>query len=159
MRIREMSPEDHLHLIVLGAEFWAQTGLPGDYCVTSVSRLLENLQEHGFLLLLEKESVVGGEPDLPRGFIAMSVRPASFTDTMQATEIAFYVQPGFRRHGIRLLREAERRARLAGCASIVMISLSGMERDGKDRAGALYEKMGYSRQETAFSKELTDGAT
>ncbi len=146
--IRLADELDLPHLVALGEMFWDQAGLDDPYDMDSVVNVFTSLQENGYVLVAEAQG-------MPVGFIGMIVGDLSFSPTKSATELAFFVWPKHKGLGVSLLREAEAEAKRRGCRYVHMMSLESMRDDaGVDRAGRLYERMGYTPSERVFRKEL-----
>ena len=64
-----------------------------------------------------------------------------------AGEVFWWVEPEHRGDGVRLLFEAEKRARAAGALRMQMIAPT-------DRVAAVYQKLGYEFVEAAYQKTL-----
>jgi histone acetyltransferase (RNA polymerase elongator complex component) len=61
--------------------------------------------------------------------------------------VEWWVEPEHRGAGVRLVREAEKRAKEAGAQRIQMIAPT-------KQVGAIYERLGYAFIESAYGKRL-----
>ena len=70
-----------------------------------------------------------------------------------ATEVVFYVAPEYRKQGLgeKLLKQTENVARQLGVHLLSMVHLDSVS---PEKAEALYNKHGYAKSETVFTKEL-----
>lgn len=85
-----------------------------------------------------------------KGFIAGFITPFHFGDIVQATEVAWWVEPEYRKEGVgdKLLEAFEYWAKnKMGCAVVTMAGLD-------DKLNKFYEKKGYLLSEFIYSKEL-----
>jgi ribosomal protein S18 acetylase RimI-like enzyme len=145
--IREAVSNDIDDILVLCEEFWKHTIYEDDFDAEH-TRLMVNLaQEHGLLgVLTENDKVVG--------FIAGVKSPLlANPNVLTGTELAWWVEPDYRkgRKGISLMLFIESLAKQQGIKYWNMIS---MESSNPDVANKIYERLGYKKTETSFTKEL-----
>ena len=82
------------------------------------------------------------------GVIAGFVSPIIFAKELALQELVWYVESGKRKHGIKLLREFEKRAKEKGVDYVMMIGMSG------DPVLNFYPHFGYKETQVTFFKEL-----
>lgn len=82
------------------------------------------------------------------GFIGGFVAEKLFLSGKTLSELMWYVRPEKRREGLRLLQSFEELAKEHGCKDIMMIGLEGTP------VGGIYERMGYVKQESMYSKKV-----
>lgn len=151
MKIRGATLADIPKLVEYGEKFYQQTrhieeGIP--YNPDEVAILCEWLinVKQGFILVLDDDGVVG--------FVLVVEAPFPFSpDIRTAQELAYYVDEDYRKTGlgVKLLEHTEKVCKDRGVRYLTMIS---MESCIPRQAEALYEKLGYSRTETSYTKEL-----
>lgn len=66
-------------------------------------------------------------------------------------EVIWYVNEPFRRHGVRLLREAEKMLKLQGVSIMIMAVL---ENSKTEKIKAFYERLGFRPMETHFVRDI-----
>jgi GNAT superfamily N-acetyltransferase len=81
------------------------------------------------------------------GMIGILLFPHFISGELIAAEVAWWVEPEHRGAGIKLVREAERKARERGAKRMQMIAPS-------DQVGSVYKRLGYSYVEAAYDKVL-----
>ena len=101
-----------------------------------------NLIEHesGTVLVLERAGVLVG-------MIGIICTPHFLSGEMFAGEVFWWVTPGQRGDGVRLLRASESWAIEHGAKTLQMIAPT-------ERVGQFYDRMGFTRMETSYQKEL-----
>lgn len=97
--------------------------------------------EAGTILVLERSGVL-------IGMIGMICTPHFMSGEMFAGEVFWWVDPGERGGGVRLMKSAEEWAAAQGAKTMQMVAPT-------DRVGRLYARMGYAPTETTFQKALT----
>lgn len=151
MQIREARPADFPRLVEQGREFWKQTRYPDEgleYDPEQVHQLLEYLttDDNGFVL------VVRDEDDEPRGHALVIITPHIFHPaTKAAMELAYYIEPEYRGHGGQLLRRVEQ---VCADKGVRYLSMIAMESSMPETVGAIYEKRGFTKTETTYTKDL-----
>jgi GNAT superfamily N-acetyltransferase len=149
--IREATPEDIPTLVEQGREFWKSTRYSiadhRPYRPDAVATLCEWLMEEGGFIV-----VLVDDDDVVRGHGLVAVTPFLFDpDIWSAMELAYYIDPDYRGHGTRLLYAMEDEARRRDAEYLSMIT---MESSMPEVVGGIYNKLGYSKNETVFTKEL-----
>ena len=92
--------------------------------------------------------------DLPVGFIGVRISKSPLSDQLIANEHFWYVRESVRGPGsIRLMKEAEAWARSMGCSHIIM-NASNLASGLHDQVCDIYQRMGMSKFETAYIKEV-----
>lgn len=126
--------ENHPHAATMGFD------------MESAYKLFLDMVEHGFI-------VVAWENDEPTGMLAMMVGPFVLNNNYKvATEILWWVSPEYRqgRRGLLMLKMAEELAKIDGCHSVTMSSLTV----GPEGVDKVYRHRGYIEMEKSFVKEL-----
>lgn len=137
-------------MVEFGKEFWHQTSYYKqgvEYDAEQCAALTHHLIDNGIVLVAHHE----GEPV---ALLLMVVGPMPFNPlAIVATEMVYYVSPKFRKGGLgfRMLKKAEGVAKAKNVKYISMIHLASVE---PERAEAVYNRMGYHKTETIFSKDL-----
>lgn len=143
-------------LVAWGEKFWEMTRYSQvdkrPYNADSVRQLLDNLVEN-----FETESFVLAVVDAEtrtqvHGFGIVAVYPLIWDfDIKCAGELAYYLDPELRGTGVakRLLFSMESVAKHRGVNYMAMISM-----EHSMDVGPIYEKMGYTKTETTYTKEL-----
>lgn len=149
VRIRPGNPADLPAIVEMAARFYDACGYAathGPFCADSVRATGEILFVHGVVLLAEAD---GG----PVGLIALAVVPLMFNNArLAAHEVMWWVDPAHLATGagLRLMREAERAAKLRGAVSIQMIHLAS----SPPHVGEIYRRRGYRHSESMYTKGL-----
>jgi GNAT superfamily N-acetyltransferase len=140
MRLAQLA--DVPRLVEMGQRFRAET---------SYSRhLTENPEQMGTMaaFLIERNGVVVSErAGQVVGMLGYLLYPHFLSGEMVAGEVFWWVEPEHRGEGVKLLRDAERRAKLAGAVRMQMIAPT-------DKAAALYRRFGYEFVEAAYQRTL-----
>ena len=152
MKIRKGRVTDLVELLELGEKFWKETpyfAMGRDYNKRNCGDLLFGimLNGNGFIAVLadDEDKAVG----VGFGMVAPFIFNHSYK---QALELGFYIDPDHRGEwGMKLLQAMEKYAKEAGAEIMSMIT---METGTAERAGHIYEKMGYSKNEVVYTKEL-----
>ena len=151
MKVRRGKPEDIETIRKLGKEFYdgtlySQMGIK--YSPTTIYTLLTTLMgDHGIVCVAEEENEI-------IGFILLALFPFPFNAKyVGATELAFYVTPEAQSKGAGklLLGKAEQVAKQLGVNLLSMVSL---ETGTPESAQAVYNKLGYTKNEVVFTKDL-----
>lgn len=113
------------------------TDLCDDDTIRTVITNLVNMDKHEAVILMYDEVA----------FLAGIKTKFMFGTSSIASEICWWVEPDHRHQniGMKLLKEFELWAKLAGCASVYMVSLD-------EEVGKFYEKNGYVLQERNYMK-------
>ena len=150
IKIRRAKTADTAAIVELGNSFWMQTGYfkagvayDTDHCV----ELAEALRVHGI-------SQVAYDGDRLVGLFLGVIGAIPFSPTTQsATEMVFYVDPDYRKSGLggKIVKQAENVCRQLGVTYLNMIHLDSVD---PVKAEGLYNKMGYHKSETVFTKAV-----
>lgn len=140
--------EDFSKVLPLAQKFYAEHPHSStmEFDMESAYRLYLDLVEHGFIVLAwEEQEVVG--------MLGMMVGPFILNKNYKvATEVLWWVAPEHRqgRKGLAMLKLAEQLAKIDGCHSVTMSSLTV----GPDGVNSVYVHRGYYEMEKSFVKEL-----
>jgi len=131
-------------LVVMGQQF-AQTAMYRDVLRENPEQMAivaGNLIDHesGAILVLERDGILVG-------MIGLVCTPHFLSGDMYAGEVFWWVTPGQRGDGVRLLRAAESWAIERGAKTLQMIAPT-------ERVGHFYARMGFTRTEISYQKEL-----
>lgn len=142
--IRPATLADVPALVVMGQQF-AQTELYRDILRENPEQmaiLATNLieDEGGTVLVLERDGVL-------MGMIGLVCTPHFLSGDMYAGEVFWWVTPGQRGDGVRLLRAAESWAIERGATALQMIAPT-------ERVGRFYDRLGFTRTEISYQKAL-----
>ena len=141
----------HLHLtgvVQLGALFWDSLPYPEPYNPQQARETMVAAFRSGTVAVLLVKQPDGS--DRLAGFAAAIVAPLLCAEAKLAYEVAFYVSPDWRGHGMKLLLCLERLARQQGCRYMSMVAFAN------DKAApAIYRRRGYEHVESTYRKELT----
>jgi GNAT superfamily N-acetyltransferase len=142
--IRPATHEDVPALVVMGQQF-ARTEMYRDVLHESPEQMAivaGNLIEHesGTVLVLERDGILVG-------MIGIVCTLHFLSGEMYAGEVFWWVTPGQRGDGVRLLRAAESWAIEHGAKTLQMIAPT-------ERVGQFYDRMGFTRMEISYQKEL-----
>jgi GNAT superfamily N-acetyltransferase len=118
-------------------------------------KLIADNPEHTYKLALQVihgggKILVEEEGGKINGLLAFLIVPHPFSGELTATELMWYVLPEARAggSGLKLLWEAERIAKEAGCKKFQFAAPT-------DEIGALYKRFGYFQIEVNYLKELS----
>ena len=142
--IRLATHADVPALVVMGQQF-ARTEMYRDSLYENpdqITVLMTSLIDHesGMILALESEGVLVG-------MMGIICTPHFLSAEMCASEIFWWVTPGHRGDGVRLLRAAESWAKECVATKLQMIAPT-------ERVGRFYDRMGFTRIETGYQKAL-----
>lgn len=146
--IREAQVSDFPAIVDLSREFWAHTMFEEPFDPEHTQKMVDLAYDHNLLAVLEVDYQVVG-------FVAgISSFLLGSTQAKCGTELAWWVSPAHRggRNGIALLNFIEQLAAKNGIKYWTMVS---MESSMPEKVGRMYEKMGYSKSETSYTKVLT----
>lgn len=130
----------------MGRRFIAETSYRGgiaenpDRLAATAARLIEG-QDSALFVADESEIV---------GMIGVYTYTHPYSDELFATELFWWVDPERRGAGVRLLRAAERWATERGARALQVVAPRS-----NDRLGAIYERLGFTRVETCYQRELS----
>lgn len=147
-KIRFLGTNDVDTIVDFGERFYNDGPWPGEYHRPTVRRMVGDLARQGVSVWAHKD----GEPI---GMLLVMLTPFTFDERVTvATELAFYILPEYRKGGLaaHLLETAEINLRLRQVRSFSMASL---EAGTPEAAEKLYSKLGFTKVETVFMKELS----
>lgn len=140
--VRRATEADLEAIVRMGVAFHANSPyadlfvLDRDRCTLTVDWLLA----HGAIFMAEKDGT-------PVGMFGIAVSPHLMAAELFATEIFWWVEPGARGLGLKLLRDAEAWAKEQGATVLQLIAPS-------ERVGRLYERLGFRLIERAYSRAV-----
>lgn len=140
--IRDACVADVPRLVKMGQRFIKESSYSkhlGDN-PECAAELIKNLIGRNSLPIIERNNEIVGM----LGFV---LGPHFMSGDMVAGEVFWWVEPEYRRGGVMLMRETERRARLAGAKNIQMIAPN-------EKVARFYEGSGYEYVESTYQKEL-----
>jgi GNAT superfamily N-acetyltransferase len=142
--IRHAELADVPALVVMGQQF-AQTEMYRDVLHENPDQMAVvagNLIDHesGAILVLERDGILVG-------MIGIICTPHFLSGEIFAGEVFWWVTPGQRGGGVRLLRAAESWSKSRGAKTLQMIAPT-------ERVGHFYNRMGFTRIETGYQKTL-----
>ncbi len=148
--IRRGDTADIIPCTSMAAQFWTHTRYEDPFDAEHVAYMFTACQRTGVYLVLEVDGAVVG-------FIAGLAMPLlGNRHVLQVTELAYWIQPDHRGHGVQLLQAFQDAARERGAKYLNMISL---ESSMPDVVRRLYESQGFEHSETVFTKQLIEEAT
>lgn len=149
MIVRAATSEDVPDLLRHGRDWWAQLphSIKIPYSAESVRKTLEVLQGNNMLVVIEVDLRVVG---FAGGVVNELYMNAKYKT---GSELFWYVVPEFRSKGVgkELLLALEGAAKANGC---IYWSMIAMQSHDPERAGAIYERAGYTWTERTYTKEL-----
>lgn len=146
--IRPATEQDIPHIIRMGRLFWSQTAFSHiAYCPDSITYITREMLKMGLLLIAEVEGEIAGAVG------AVAAPLFGNRDVLIASELFWWVEPGFRDSGIgkEMLIGIEQVAKEQGVSVFSMMALETVE---PEKAAAIYRRLGYIASEHAFSKVL-----
>ena len=147
--IRKAAKEDVIDLAILGKQFVkeSQNGFLGWNSSKVYDSLLDAVgrNDFGIFVLCADTEVVG--------MLIAFVAPCFFSDVVQASEIAWYVDPEHRgsRMAVKMLDYFESWAEDQGAVCANLMNLDVLN---ADKVAKMYNKRGYRLAENTFVKEL-----
>jgi GNAT superfamily N-acetyltransferase len=143
--IRPATMEDVPALVAMGRQF-AQTEMYRDVLRENPEQMAivaGNLigHESGAILVLERDGMLVG-------MIGILCTVHFLSGELCAGEVFWWVTPGHRGDGVRLLKAAESWAMVRGAKTLQMIAPT-------ERVGQFYDRMGFTRIEMSYQKELS----
>lgn len=140
--IRDATASDLPRIVEMGIHFRSLSKY-ADFLAENkevMRRMATTLIKAKTLLLLENESGVSG-------MLGYVVYPHFISGEIIAGEIFWWVEPRQRRHGMKLLEEMSRRAKLAGATQIQMVAPD-------EKTARVYRHFGFEFVESSFQKSL-----
>ncbi len=145
--IRKATEEDFDDILLLSAEFWLHTQFSEPFDAEHTRNMVQLAYDNQLLAVLEIDSAIVG-------FCAGVCAPLMASPhAVAGTELAWWVDPNHRggKNGIALLQFMEQLAKDAGVKYWTMVT---MESSMPEIVGRMYEKMGYRKSETSYTKVL-----
>lgn len=145
--IRSATIDDFDEILDLCEEFWTHTQFVEVFDREHTRLMVKMAYDHGLLCVLEIQDKIVGFCAGIKSFLLGS------REAQTGTELAWWVDPDNRggRNGIKLLEFMEDLAKMAGVKYWNMVS---MQSSMPDTINRLYDKMGYSLEETTWTKVL-----
>jgi ribosomal protein S18 acetylase RimI-like enzyme len=147
MPVRKATPEDFDAILDMCAEFWKHTQFREPFERDHTIKMVQLCYDFGLLAVAEDDEICG--------FVAAVKSPLlASTAAFMATELAWYVKPQKRGniYGIQLIKLLES---LCIEQEVAYLNLAFMETSMPVKVKKLYESLGYTLQETAYTKVLT----
>jgi len=140
--IRQATAEDVPRLVEMGRRFRSETGYAKVLAENpaKMAELATQLAASGGLLVSEREGELVG-------MLGYVVYPHFISGESTAGEVFWWVEPEHRGEGLKLLKEAERRAKAVGAEKMQMIAPT-------DRVATLYLRLGYEFVEASYQRAL-----
>lgn len=145
--VRDGNIEDLPAVVKMAREFWKQTRYDEVFDADYVEFMASMAIEHGLLAILEVDGVV-------EGFTAGLKAPLlACANVLNGTEIAWWVNPSARkgRNGIALMQHIEKMAKAQGVKYWNMIVMESCQ---PEVGAAIYERLGYEKSETSYTRIL-----
>lgn len=145
--VRDGNKDDLPAVVEMAREFWQHTMYAEPFDADYVEFMASMAIDHGLLAILELDDVI-------EGFTAGLKSPLlACADVLSGTEIAWWVNPSARkgRNGIALMQHIERMARAQGVKYWNMIVMESCQ---PEIAAAIYERLGYKKSETSYTRVL-----
>lgn len=144
--IRLATPKDFDAILKMSAEFWTHTQFKEEFEPDAAIGLIE--LSHSQELL----AVVDVDGDIVGFCSAVKAPLMGSTKSLSASELAFWVNPGSRGGtGVKLLRFMEQQAKSQG---VKYFNMALMKSSMPEKIEQLYLKMGYTPQETTYTKVI-----
>ena len=150
--IREATPDDFDAILDMSAKFWLKTQFSEPFEADHTLNMVKMAYDHGLLAVVENEGVCVGFCAAVKSFILGS------TKAVGATELAWWLNPECRggKNGVALLLFMEKLVKEQGIKYWTMVS---MESSMPEQVGRMYEKLGYVRSETCYTKVFYHGSS
>jgi len=150
IKIRRGKEADIPAMVALGDTFWQQTSYYKSgvgYDEGQCTILTQNLIKNGIVQVAYDDDRLVGMFLAVVGFIPFNPLAKA------ATEMVFYVDPDYRKDGLgtRIIKQSENVCRQLGVVYLNMIHLDSVD---PEKAEGLYNKLGYYKSETVFTKEV-----
>jgi GNAT superfamily N-acetyltransferase len=144
--IRELTVEELPLIYRLGKMFYEEGKLPGkfdnDVFLKTWTKFLQSGIGRIFGAFQGEEFV---------GALACMTTPDMYDGQKVAIETFWYVFPEFRGQGVRLMKHYENWAKNNGVSRVLMGAIAGLH---DEELGSFYERCGYRRLETTYSKTI-----
>jgi ribosomal protein S18 acetylase RimI-like enzyme len=148
--IRLATEEDFEAILDMSAEFWLHTQFEEPFERVHTLSMVELAHSQGLLAVVDVDG--------PVGFCAaVKAYTMGSSQAWAATELAFWLNPECRggKHGVALLQFMEK---LVQEQKIKYWTMVAMESSMPEVIGKMYEKMGYVRSETSYTKVFDYGS-
>jgi len=145
--VRDGKIEDLPVVVEMAREFWTHTMYDDEFDADHVHNMASMALDQGLLAILEVDGVT-------EGFTAGVKGPLlGNASVLSGTEIAWWVNPAARkgRNGLMLMKHIEQMAKIQGIKYWNMVV---MESCMPEVGTAIYERQGYKRSETSFTRVL-----
>ena len=145
--IRKATKEDFDDILRLSAEFWLHTQFSEPFDAEHTRNMVQLAHDHQLLAVVDVDHAIVG-------FCAGICAPLMASPhAVAGTELAWWVDPSHRggKNGIALLQFMEQLAKDAGVKYWTMVT---MESSMPEIVGRMYEKLGYHKSETSYTKVL-----
>jgi N-acetylglutamate synthase-like GNAT family acetyltransferase len=145
--IRLATEDDFPAIIELCREFWTHTQFSEDFDAEHCLGMVKLSHDHELLAVLVVNDIVQGFCAAVKSFLLAS------TQAMTATELAWWVNPDHRggKNGVVLLQFMEQLAKDQGIKYWSMVS---MESSMPETINRMYERLGYTKSETIYTKVI-----
>lgn len=145
--VRDGNKDDLPAVVEMAREFWQHTMYNEPFDADYVEFMASMAVDHGLLAILELDGVT-------EGFVAGLKSPLlACADVLSGTEIAWWVNPSARkgRNGIALMQHIEQMAKAQGIKYWNMIVMESCQ---PEVGAAIYERLGYKKSETSYTRVL-----
>lgn len=145
--VRDGNKDDLPAVVEMAREFWKHTRYDEPFDADYVEHMASLAVDHGLLAILEIDGAI-------EGFTAGLKSPLlACYEVLSGTEIAWWVNPSARkgRNGIELMKHIERMAKAQGVKYWNMVVMESCQ---PEVGAAIYERMGYEKSETSYTRIL-----
>jgi len=140
--IREAKEADLGRLVEMGQRFLRESSYRAHLSDNpeQMRKLAKELTDRNSVLVAEEDGQL-------TGMLGFLIYPHFLSGDLTAGEVFWWMEPGHRGAGVRLLRETEKRAQLAGASHVQMIAPN-------ERVAEFYERLGYRYIESSYQRTL-----
>lgn len=144
--IRLARPEDVNRLLEMYSDIWAASKRPETFDNACAMATLGKCYDQGMIGVYDHKGRAVG-------FLAGLYFPTFCSQVLSGVEVAWWVDPQHRNTGgsIKLVKFMEKIAKQKGVKYWNMASMQASE---PDKVNNIYERLGYTHTETAYTKEL-----
>lgn len=144
MTIIPYEPKYHDDVVSIVKNFYneALSEFSQEIDLNSLEATIENLKKDSFLLIMDDKCV---------GLIAGQVTTNPLNNNKVFQELIWFTHKDYRRYGIMMLNEVEKRLKESGITQIVMALIHNSK---ANQLAKFYEKIGFRPMETHFIKNL-----
>lgn len=148
--IRPATPDDFDAILDMSAEFWLHTQFTEPFERDHTLKMVEMAYDHGLLAVVDIDRLLVGFCAGVKSYILGS------TKALGATELAWWLNPDHRggKNGVALLLFMEELVKEQGIKYWTMIT---MQSSMPEEVGRMYERLGYVRSETSYTKVFEHG--